>query len=254
MRYFLKNIAQDSMLRTILLIVLGVAMWVPTFLRQENGTSVVVTLVLTVINTLLATQYFYRGGVTNLPSPFVAATAWFGLSAIPALHTCWQTQLILLGMLLIGMVLLKMDYQHEATEEAFLASLICCIVAVAPSILFIGILTLWGYLIVKRQMTWRVWLASLIALAIRIMLSAVLHYMGWFDAIWMENIFPLSRRVWLLFSLVTILTYLSIYLPTKRPSIGGGVFYLVFIIIFVIANLLWNGFVLYDYPIKSIIL
>jgi hypothetical protein len=168
--------------------------------------------------------------------------------------TCWQTQLILLGMLLIGMVLLKMDYQHEATEEAFLASLICCIVAVAPSILFIGILTLWGYLIVKRQMTWRVWLASLIALAIRIMLSAVLHYMGWFEAIWMENIFPLSRRVWLLFSLVTILTYLSIYLPTKRPSIGGGVFYLVFIIIFVIANLLWNGFVLYDYPIKSIIL
>ena len=123
------------MLRTIILIVLGVAMWVPTFLREENNALVIVTLVLTIINTLLTTHYFYRGGISSLPSPFVAATIWFASSAFPTLHSCWQAQLVIMGVLLACLVLLKMDYQHEATEEAFLATLICCVVAVTPSIL-----------------------------------------------------------------------------------------------------------------------
>ena len=86
------------------------------------------------MNTLLTTQYFYRAGLTSLPSPFVATSTWFGLSVLPLLHTCWQAQLLLLGVLLVGLILLKMDYQHEATEEAFLSTLICCIVAIAPTI------------------------------------------------------------------------------------------------------------------------
>ena len=121
MRYFLKNIAQDSMLRTIILIVLGVAMWVPTFLREEKNALVIVTLVLTIINTLLTTHYFYRGGISSLPSPFVAATIWFASSAFPTLHSCWQAQLVIMGVLLACLVVLRMDYQHEATEEAFAA-------------------------------------------------------------------------------------------------------------------------------------
>lgn len=166
------------MLRMIVLIILGIVMWVPSFFRQEHSANVIVTLVLTILNTLLTTKYFYKSGITNLPSPFVAATMWLGLSAIPALHTCWQTQFVIMGVLLACLVLLKIDYQNEATEEVFLATLICCVVAVIPSIFFTGIMMLWSYLIAKRQMTWRVWAASLIAIAIRIVGMAVLHYMG----------------------------------------------------------------------------
>ena len=254
MRYFLKNIAQDSMLRTVILIVLGVAMWVPSFLRQENNALVIVTLVLTIVNTLLTTHYFYRAGITSLPSPFVAATIWFGFSAIPALHTCWQAQFVIMGIFLALLVLLNMDYQHEATEEAFLATLICCIVAVVPSILFTGVMMLWGYLIAKRQMTWRVWAASLIAIAVRIVLMAMLHYMGWLEMIWMENIPHLSGLQWLLCDVVFLLGFLSAYLPLQRSSVGSGIFYLITIVVLAMANLLWHGCILYNYPIESIFL
>lgn len=254
MRYFLKNIAQDSMLRTILLIVLGVAMWVPSFLRQENSALVIVTLVLTIINTLLTTHYFYRGGISSLPSPFVAATIWFASSAFPTLHSCWQAQLVIMGVLLACLVLVKMDYQHEATEEAFLATLICCVVAVTPSIFFTGIMMLWGYLIAKRQMTWRVWFASLTAIALRIVLMAVLHYMGWLVMIWMENIPHLSGLQWLLCDVVFLLGFLSAYLPLQRSSVGSGIFYLITIVVLAMANLLWHGCILYNYPIESIFL
>ena len=240
------------MLRMIVLIILGIVMWVPSFFRQEHSASVIVTLVLTILNTLLTTQYFYKGGITNLPSPFVAATMWLGLSAIPALHTCWQTQFVIMGVLLACLVLLKIDYQNEATEEVFLATLICCVVAVIPSIFFTGIMMLWSYLIAKRQMTWRVWAASLIAIAIRIVGMAVLHYMGWLQVIWMENIPHLSGLLWLLFGVVYLLSFLSIYIPLKRPSVSSGVFYLITIIILIFANLLWNGCILYNYPIESI--
>ena len=236
----------------IVLIILGIVMWVPSFFRQEHSASVIVTLVLTILNTLLTTQYFYKGGITNLPSPFVAATMWLGLSAIPALHTCWQTQFVIMGVLLACLVLLKIDYQNEATEEVFLATLICCVVAVIPSIFFTGIMMLWSYLIAKRQMTWRVWAASLIAIAIRIIGMAVLHYMGWLQVIWMENIPHLSGLLWLLFGVVYLLSFLSIYIPLKRPSVSSGVFYLITIIILIFANLLWNGCILYNYPIESI--
>ena len=253
MRYFLKNIAQDSMLRTIILIVLGVAMWVPSFLWQENTAWLITTLIFAIFNTIFSTQYFYKSGITSLPSPFVAASAWFGLSAIPALHTCWQAQLVIMGMLLACLVLLKMDYQHEATEEAFTTTLICCVVAVTPSIFFTSIIMLWGYLIAKRQMTWRVWIASLIAIAIRIIWMAVLHYMGWLETIWMENIPQLSGLQWLLFGVVFLLSLLAAYLPLKRPSVGSGVFYWATLILFAIANLVWNGCVLYDYPIELVL-
>lgn len=254
MRYFLKNIAQDSMLRTILLIVLGVAMWVPSFLRQENITWLITTLVLVILNTLLITRYFYKGRETNLPSPFVGSTYWLAMSAIPALHTYWQAQLTIMGLLLALLVLLNMDYQHQATEEAFLATLICCIVAVVPSILFTGVMMLWGYLIAKRQMTWRVWFASLIAIAVRIVLMVILHYKGWLETIWMENIPQLSGWQWLLFGAIFLATTLMILLPLRKPSVGSGVFYLITTIILAIANLLWNGCVLYNYPIESIFL
>ena len=242
------------MLRMIVLIILGIVMWVPSFFRQEHSASVIVTLVLTILNTLLTTKYFYKSGITNLPSPFVAATMWLGLSAIPALHTCWQTQFVIMGVLLACLVLLKIDYQNEATEEVFLATLICCVVAVIPSIFFTGIMMLWSYLIAKRQMTWRVWAASLIAIAIRIVGMAVLHYMGWLQVIWMENIPHLSGLLWLLFGVVYLLSFLSIYIPLKRPSVSSGVFYLITIIILIFANLLWNGCILYNYPIESIFL
>lgn len=216
-------------------------MWIPSFIRQEIIILVTVTWVLTIMNTLLTTQYFYRAGLTSLPSPFVATSTWFGLSVLPLLHTCWQAQLLLLGVLLVGLILLKMDYQHEATEEAFLSTLICCIVAIAPTIFFTGIMILWGYLIAKRQMTWRVWLASLIAIALRIFVAGGLRYMGWLEWLWMENLPHLAWQEWLIAIGIDIATFAAVLLPMRKASVSSGVFYITYMVALLIAGcvLLW---------------
>lgn len=203
-------------------------MWIPSFIRQEIIILVTVTWVLTIMNTLLTTQYFYRAGLTSLPSPFVATSTWFGLSVLPLLHTCWQAQLLLLGVLLVGLILLKMDYQHEATEEAFLSTLICCIVAITPTIFFTGIMILWGYLIAKRQMTWRVWMASLIAIALRVVTMIILHHFDWLKWIWMENIPHLPWLKWLMFGGSFVGTFVAIYLSIHKSSVITGIFYIAF--------------------------
>ena len=241
MRYFLKNIAQDSMLRTILLIVLGVAMWVPSFTAQEYLIAKVVTLLLTIINALLITHCFYRGRETNLPSPFVGSTYWLAMSAIPALHTCWQTQLVIMGMLLAILTLLRTDFHHEATEEAFLATLICCFFAPLPVAILTGILLIWGYLIFKGLMTWRVWFASLIAIAVRVILMLSLHYLGWLEWLWLENIPHLTAWQWAIFGGVFSLTALLLLLPLRKPSTASGSIYLTLTILLTATGILWHA-------------
>ena len=241
MRYFLKNIAQDSMLRTILLIVLGVAMWVPSFFEQEYIIPKVVTLLITITNALLITQCFYRGRETNLPSPFVGSTYWLAMSAIPALHTCWQAQLVITGVLLAVLTLLRTDFHHESTEEAFLSTLICCFFAPLPVTILTGILLIWGYLIFKGLRTWRVWFASLIAIAVRVILMAVLHFFGWLEWLWMENIPHLTAWQWLIFCGIFLLTALLLLLPLRKPSVASGTIYLTLTILLTATGVLWHG-------------
>ena len=226
--------------RTILLIVLGIAIWVPSFTAQEHLIAKVVTLLLTIINALLITHCFYRGRETNLPSPFVGSTYWLAMSAIPALHTCWQAQLVIMGMLLAILTLLRTDYHHEATEEAFLSTLICCFFAPLQSTILTGIFLIWGYLIFKGLMTWRVWFASLIAIAIRVVLMLSLHYLGWLEWLWLENIPHLSAWQWLTFSGVFLLTALMLLLPLRRPSTATGIMYLTLTLLLTATGILWH--------------
>lgn len=203
-------------------------------------TMLLTTLGLMIINSILVMLVFYKGGETNLPSGFVISTYWMAMSAIPALHTCWQVHMVLLGVLLALLVLLKMDFHHEATEEVFLATLICCTVAVVPSVLYAGVLMLWGYLIVKQQMSWRVWLSSLIAIAVRVVLMGVLHYMGWLEAIWMENIPHLAWQQWAICGGVFLLATLMILLPLRRPSVGSGIFYTITTVLILAVGIAWH--------------
>lgn len=228
------------MLRTIVLIVLGIAMWVPSFTTQEYLIPKIVTLLLTIINALLFTQCLYRGRVTNLPSHFVGSTYWLAMSAIPALHTCWQAQFVIMGMLLAILTLLRTDYHHEATEEAFLSTLICCFFAPLQSTILTGIFLIWGYLIFKGLMTWRVWFASLIAIAIRVVLMLSLHYLGWLEWLWLENIPHLSVWQWLIFGGVFLVTALLLLLPLRRPSTATGIIYLTLTILLTATGVLWH--------------
>lgn len=219
-------------------------MWVLSLLHADKFTTEMgnnrailwATLLLTLLNSLLCVYAFYKSKETNLPSPFVGATYWFAMSAIPAFHTYWQAQLVLLGLLLGTIALLNMDYLHEATEEAFLATLICCIVAVVPMVLYVGVFLIWVYLLFKGQMTWRVWLATLIAIIIRVVSMTIFHYAGVLEFLWMENIPRLAGLQWAFFGALMLLTALLIFLPIRRPSTASGIFYVVSLLLLTIAG------------------
>ena len=225
--------------------VLGSVMWIPSLLSTPSLVSVLITLGLTLANSLLVMQFFYRSKITSLPSGFVVSTWWIAMSAIPMLHTCWQAQLVIAGLMLALIVLQKMDFHHEPTEEVFLATLLCCIVAVVPSIFYSGIMMLWGYLIAKQQMTWRVWFASLIAIAIRVIVMLVLHYMGWLEVIWMENIPRLTWMEWTVFGGVWLAGCLAILLPIRKPSMANGIYHMAYIILSLTIGVLWHMNILY---------
>lgn len=229
--------------RTIILFVLGSAMWIPSLAGGKEVVTVAITLLLTLVNGLLGMQLAYRGKITNLPSGFVASTWWVMMSAIPALHTCWQAQFVVMGILLANIVLQKMDFHHEATEETFLATLIYCIVAVVPSVFYTSIMMLWGYLIAKQQMTWRVWFASLIAIAIRVIVMFVLHYCGWLEVIWMENIPHLPWQQWVIYLGVFLLATTAILFPLRRPSVGSGIYYTICMLLCVATGTLWYHYI-----------
>ena len=220
-------------------------MWIPSLLSSQSLVSVLITLGLALANSLLMMQFFYRGKITSLPSGFVVSTWWISMSAIPMLHTCWQAQLVIAGLVLALIVLQKMDFHHEPTEEVFLATLLCCIVAVVPSIFYSGIMMLWGYLIAKQQMTWRVWFASLIAIAIRVIVMLVLHYMGWLEVIWMENIPRLTGMEWAVFGGVWLAGFLAILMPIRKPSMASGIYHMAYIILSLTIGILWHMNILY---------
>ena len=248
MKYLLINITQKSPLRTGILLVLGGLMWLPSLL-SDNGVlteatskgAIWVSMVLTLLNSILITHLFYKGKETSLPLSFVGTSYWFAMSAVPAIHSCWQAQMVIAGVLLAGLVLMKMDFQHEATEESFLATLIVCLTAIHPSVLLTSIMTLWVYMITKQQMTWRVWFASLIAIAVRVILMIVLHYCGWLEMVWLENIPQLSGMQWLWFASIFSVTALIILLPLRKPSIASGITYLTLTILLAAIGVLWHG-------------
>lgn len=194
---------------------------------------------LTLLNTLLFTQFFYKSGETNMPSGFVASTYWFVMSALPILHDCWQVQMILFGVWVSGLIWCGINYQDIPTEESFLIALISCFLAPTRVVSISGIFTLWLQLLMKGYMTWRVWCASLIGVALYAMIMVILHYMGWLEWLWVENIPRLNWQMWVISLGVILITFMAIMLPLRKPSVGSGVMYILTILI-ILGYEIWN--------------
>lgn len=227
MKYFLQNIALSSPMRTISCVLIGLALWIVSIIWQENMIPILVTLVLTLINSLLLTRLFNTASITKLFSPFVASTYWLAMSAFPILHSCWQVQLVVLSGIVITTILAKAKYQDNVTEEAFLSTLICCF-ALPTRVIMLGCIgILWIYLIIKGWMTWRVLSAGIIAIALRVILMIVLHYFGWMEWLWMENLPHLSWQKWIIAGGAFTGVLLATLLPIRRPSTVSGIVYII---------------------------
>lgn len=200
-------------------------MWIPSLVGAENVWLVAVCMALVLTNMILFITLFCRMDVTNLPSPFVASTYWFAMAAVPMLHTCWQGHLTCLGILVAILILLHIDYQHEATEEAFLATLVWCVLSLEITHTIAGVVLIWGYLLIKRKISLRTWLASLIAIGIYVLFALTMHYFGWLEVVWKDQLPTIYWWEWLIASGAYLCVFLITYLPLRKESVGSGVLY-----------------------------
>lgn len=230
MNYFLRNIAQNGLMRTITLVLIGLCLWIVSLWRGVSFGHMGVGVVLVLINSLLATQTVYRVGWTNLPSGFVVSSIWVILSAFSVWHLCWQIHVVAMMFFIAILVFSKMNIQQEATEQAYILTLMCLVVSPHLSVMVTCILYVLGYLLVRSHFTWRVLVAILLAIATYVLYSAIFRYLGWLDFLWMENLPKLPWQWWLLGGGVYMLSWLMLYLPITKPSITSGILYIIGII------------------------
>ena len=238
MKYFLKNIAQDSLIRTLLLVLIGLCLWIVSLWKGVSLAHMGVGIVLALINSLLAIQTVYRVGWTNLPSGFVVSTVWVVLSALSVWQLCWQVHVTAMMLFIAILVFSKMNVQQEPTEQAYALTLMCLIVSPQLSVMITCILYVLGYLLARSHFTWRVLVAILLAVATYVLYAAIFRYLGWLEFLWMENLPHLSWQWWLLGGGVYLLTWLMLYLPITKPSTLSGSIYIIGILGSVIAGIL----------------
>ena len=226
MKYFLKNIAQDSLIRTLILVLIGLCLWIVSLWRGVSLAHMGVGIVLALINSLLATQTAYRVGWTNLPSGFVVSTVWVVLSALSVWQLCWQVHVTAMMLFIAILVFNKMNVQQEPTEQAYVLILMCLVASPQLSVMITCVLYVFGYLLVRSHFTWRVLVAILLAVATYVLYAAIFRYLGWLEFLWMENTPQLPWQWWLMGGGVYLLTWLMLYLPITKPSTLSGAVYI----------------------------
>ena len=225
-KYFLKNIAQDSLIRTLILVLIGLCLWIVSLWRGVSLAYMGVGIVLALINSLLATQTAYRVGWTNLPSGFVVSTVWVVLSALSVWQLCWQVHVTAIMLFIAILVFSKMNVQQEPTEQAYVLILMCLVASPQLSVMITCVLYVFGYLLVRSHFTWRVLVAILLAVATYVLYAAIFRYLGWLEFLWMENTPQLPWQWWLMGGGVYLLTWLMLYLPISKPSTLSGAIYI----------------------------
>ena len=238
MKYFLKNIAQNGLIRTIILVLIGLSLWIISLWQGFSFAHMGVGVVLVLINSLLATQCAYRVGWTNLPSGFVFSTIWLLITVLSIWQLCWQVHVVAMMFFIAMLVLSKMNLQQEATEQAYVLTLLCLVVSPQLSVMITCILYILGYLLTRSHFTWRVLVAILLAIATYVMYSAIFRYLGWLDFLWLENLSKLPWQWWLLGGVTYLLAWLMLYLPITKPSTLSGSIYIIGILGSVIAGIL----------------
>ena len=213
-----------------MLVLIGLVLWIPSFLGQHHILLILSTLLLTIVSATLLMNIFTQTNTTSLPSYFVGSTYWIVSSSVSFLHHYWQTQIIIIAVLLVYKIIQKVNFQEVPVEQAFLSTLIlCCTALLCPEILALIVVS-WIYLIFRQVMSIRVWISSLIALSMCTMFYAIARFLGWEGVQFQTWDWLTNSHIYIGLG-VLIITGIITALPIKKPSIATGIIYLTTMII-----------------------
>ena len=224
-------------MRTILLVLIGL-FFCTMFLLRDGGALKWVVLSLVCLNSFIAMQSTYRVGWMNIPSGFVLATVWMVLSVLPVWDLGWQIHVVAMMFMLTVLIVSWVDVQKEATEQAYILTLMCLVLSPHLVVMIAGVLLVLGLLLARSRFTWRVLMAILLAIATYVLYSVIFRYFGWLDFLWLENLPRISWEKWAIGGAAYLLLWLMLYLPIKRPSVLSGTIYVIGVLASVAAGVL----------------
>lgn len=191
MAYFFRHITQFGWPIAILLSLLALCLWLPAFIGaqtdRETLTLLSVTLGLTVLNGVLLTLLCYHVSLTRYRIGLPMFLYLLAASSSSATYTCWQGQVLVLALFALLLAIIPMRNNQEAVVPAFLSTLLLCVTSLLIPETVLMIPFLWVVFVAQRALSLRVWLASVVAVALFAVWTAVVvwlfrlpaPYSGW---------------------------------------------------------------------------
>ncbi len=154
-------------------------LWVPDFLRSDitldYSLSLLGTFIGMLTNALLLMFITWDIGTTKNKSPILVALYLLFVGSFVPLHTMWKTQLIIIVLQFAILITLKTYRKPHAVQESFLATILLCIVSLIIPDILLFIPVIWLMLYFEHSFNIRVWMASLIAVAVIFLYTMLLN-------------------------------------------------------------------------------
>lgn len=189
---FLSRITRMPLPIALVLSAVVLCGWIPSFVSSD-WREVLPTLVLAVCSAFLfwwhAIQIQLIRSRDGLPLFFYLLT----VTAFPSFHTSWQGQVAVVCMLLVLRLFQHCFREENPTEQAFLITLLLLFGSLAMPDMVWLVIVVWLAFMLLRSFGVRVWLATLIGVAVFAIYFLPLWYFGWVDNPYMA----LISRKWL---------------------------------------------------------
>lgn len=154
-------------------------MWIPRFADSLTWKPALATLLLTLLNACLFSVVNRSARVTRSIVSLPVFLYLFTVGAIPALHTGWQSQILVLVFQFVLLLLLRTYRKETTSEESFLCTLLLCLSAfVLPDMLLL-VPVLWLAFLLQGAMNIKAFFASLIAVMLTAVYFFVAVFLGW---------------------------------------------------------------------------
>ncbi len=199
MKYWLRHLTEFGWLVGAFLSLCCLLLWVPDFMGAEASVwNTVFTMVLAIVNAVFLMYLFFQIGVTSTRRSMPLFCYLLFIGSISVLHTCWSSQLTLLGIQVVLLLLAGCYRSENAVQESFIGTVIILACSMMqPDMLFL-LPVFWIGLAVQRAFNLRVLLASVIAcvvFALYVWLSQK-FFGGWFEGFRVVTVKECFARTW----------------------------------------------------------
>lgn len=167
--------------------------WVGSIIAEPLSASL--TLALAMANSVVLMRLCYKTNMTRTMSYMPMLMYLLPISVVPWLHTCWSGQIACMALLLCDIQLIGTYRLDNAAEPALLSTLLICLGGFACHDMIFFIPLLWLFFMFQQSFNLKVFLSSLIAIAVVVIYMAVVVWLSPDMLGYIIEPSPLSRQL-----------------------------------------------------------